>query len=511
MLEAHMFVAQVAADLPRTRRAWLVEGPCSRWLYEPAAGTVEGAGEPPGAGVKWLIDQQVERFVKAGAFGLLRAWLSELRRQIGQNKAWVATREKQKYLSRRPSGLFEIEQGMDQLRQMADSFLSRLFHPELDDMMEGISLEARDRFDFLLWEAKLQAIVGFYDVVVEYLASLEHATNQIVRWLDREAETGTLRARRNDVLRTLEERSAQDDGASPDATWYAGADRSNRDELLQILENHPGAGKQTLLSSQAGSNERLFLTALGDARAWFGPMASRHDSEEEKRAAREAYIRNLRHGCRTGVDAVLAPSTTVEEVLLREAHALLVPYRETRRAGSTADTRQRMEFRDRLKRRLGSQIMGAIEHVEWNEGDDAFDEAVRLYLAGRLGTLIHAAAPQWALRHAGNPAQEPFGFRFVTLPRRARRLVEAMAMLRERFLGPMEPQIHVGTTGKETRFEVLNVEMNAGLDDMDMWNELALYEHVLGDPDRFPSPHTTREYAEAGRAYLESRLDRRDG
>ena len=486
------------------RKEWL-EGPKSHWAAVPAASSYDELDAMgPTVGLKWLIDQRAARFVAAGAFGLLEAWLLELEEEIEVHKASIWAYEHQEYVGGRTVDTTEdLSTRIDGLRKKATSILSFLMAGEIRREAQQVGQGAEALLDFLLWETKVEIIDELYERMRTHAAVLREGASRAAARMGSSGNRSSFHRAMQQAEKALDLNMKQARTATGvGISFFVGGDAEMRRKLVDDLEHDAATSARAILGAGTETHRQVFHACLGSNVQAYGGPAPLTQLEGRDAVMLETEIRGaVGRASNKEVDARIGQVCHVEELLLGEARAVVDRwYKESFIGGQGADRAVGADARRLLRDRVGHELVKRITALDWaNDPGGAMKRSELLYLAGRLNKLVSLAAPQWSIGKCMTHEK-----RFFTFNRDLGRINEAAGWLKDQ-LG-VDVMAQAIDRFPRTAIECVTLEVGARLPDLRVEPELEEYRRTLDDKDVVSkgfSPHTTRGYEQAGLAYLD--------
>jgi len=485
------------------KKEWL-EGAASHWAATPGDARYDDLDTlGPKAGLRWLIDQRVARFVDAGAYGLLEAWLLELEETIEANRTSIWEHEHTQNVGSRSVDTSEaLSNRISDLKGKASSILSFLLTGQIRREAQLVGQSAEALLDFLLWEAKVEIIDDLYQRMKAHAAILREASTRARDRLGcassrQHFHRAQQRAEKALELNMSEARTATGVGIS----FFVGGDEAMRQDLIGRLEQDGGASSHALLAGEAELHRKVFAACLGANVGAYGGTAPQTTYEGRDNETLERDLRlAIESRARSEAGRVVGQVCDVEELLKGEARTVVDRwYRESFLQRDGADRAAGAAARRLLHDRVGGQVVARIRDLEWDsDPDGSAKRAQDLYLAGRLHKLVSLAAPQWSIRRCTTHSKPFFNFNAELGA-----INEAVGWIGEQLSVDVQAQAIPGFP--RTSIECVNLEVGARLTDLRTDPEIEEYRRTMNDGDEVSkgfSPHTTRDYEEAGRAFL---------
>lgn len=499
--------------LEKDRKDVLLAGPGSLWLRRP-----RNPETPTDAGIKWKIDRMVSSFVRAGAFSLLAEWLDELKRQLDANKKSLQENERARYLSNPGCVKVDHGQSVKEMQEQANSFFAWFKRAAMAESLNQIATDARAKFDFLLWEAKIVAAEELYSTVYAYADMLKGAALRAVAALRHPRLLDRLRQEFSSVEEALDANAlkvtTRTEGVS--AEYHFGGHPEGRRALMRKLEESMPGLARALLARVADENENVFLFALGDKVGEFTQAVEPGVLPSDDVALADRYRKVLEAMCTKAIEDTVSMATRVDDVMRSEAEFELNEYfRKVHLEKNAIRQDDRVEAQRRL-RSDAPAVAEIIRVLNWESNrDEAMQTAVPLYVAGRLLQLFEIAKAQWDLVHNVQALTQVHRFPFFTYHSDARTLARAAHVIEERnLLGDRAELRYQHDDGMDPRqAEITIVELGAKLESLNMGNELTLYLNKVTTPGSF-CPHPSMQYSRVGLEYLDRfgrKLKRRVG
>ena len=498
------WVDQQTDLLTEQRELLLLTGSRSLWGRVPDDPTA-----PTGAGLEWLIDARVRQFVDAGAFGPLVAWLDELQDLLEQNKASIDQHEKARITGQEDAAHIDLTAKTNLLKKEADSFFARFRQGAIVEGLRKVHSAAKEKFEFKVWATKIDAVERLYDRAIAHVDGLARAAEETARFLAHERLDGLVARDAEDAAnhldQTLRFEVQMGRGLRPEV--YVGGDEAMRAALLERLEASTEASPVALLAGVAESNRRLYQAALNGLHAKRRPSLFGEDDPAEGKRLDE-HGRSLADGYRQALTdlgarraaSVIRAETRIDKLMTDEADRMLAAYYETYQVEREAVGQEDKTQLARLFReRVGADTFDRIRRDQrWDTHyDDALEHNRRLYLAGRVRTLLQFAAPMWLLRGGGG-TRPPEESSFAVYPAEAKVIGGALQAYRELFAGggdrvAAELHAHPSSILDPRRVFIARTAVGVTVDALRLDNERTLYDRACREERGF-SPHATHDY-----------------
>ena len=500
--EISRFVEDNTRDLGKSRAEILVEGAVSLWLAKPT-----DPAQPVDAGVKWLIDAKVLEMVQAGAFGALVAWLQELKRQLEENRKSVEDYERRQWLAVESHRDIDVARTVQELQREADSILAFFKRGQLKEDVGMVRQDAKRKFEFLLWESKVEAVERFYDVVYSHVERLENAARSARNRLQDPRMTDLFENRLRMVTQELDVNLQQEvTSEGLKAEVFIGGDAVMREQLLADLENNNDTSTAAILRQLADQNALLFVDGLGS-------NASEFDAGVDAPAIRDAV--NLIEGFRGALEQVVEDDVApfvgtrcrIDVLLETEARSMLEKYyRHVQLDADAVDKRPQQVILQQISDVADPSVLEYIQQLDWKSSKEAaMDTAVNYYIAGKLFKTIMYATPQWAIVPRELERRNLLAFTFVTYNGQASRVAQAVELMQNK-LGLIPDNVNVKAQRDDyfdnRRIDIVFIEVGAELGMLEMDQEIPAYRYALHESVAF-SPHITQQYHDLGLKYLQ--------
>lgn len=506
------YVTREVGDLTKKRVDALLEKSSSLWKRSPGVDNRAELGSLDDAGVKWLLDHRVTEFVSAGAFGLLAAWLAELKKQLETNRASVVEYERAQLGQDGKS--FDMSKGVRALSQTADSIWVVFKKGALQRDVKTYAQRARAHFTFGVWAAKLDAIDRFYAEVQAYADELEDAARKAAKELRVHRVVRPLERQRDDAIRQLDDNLSQERRESGSGTeHFIGGDAVLRADLVAKVEAGDRSSSRGLLRAMRSDNHGVFATALGASRESFEGFGESVQASARWTDLLDAYREELTSTATGRSEPVVAADCNIETLLLKEADSVVNQYYEAVIVDRDAVDRSGQHAALQLiEERAGSRTVAAFQAFDWGNKERAQGEAIDAYVAGRLYNFIAFASPQWTVERSREVQNELHRINFLTyregftLVSRALQLVTGLRGHQE------EVQAIANPTYDPRVLDIVCVQIGAGLTGLEVRQELAAYKFAVGkDPAgsnqsarmaKEFSPHTSVANEDVGARWL---------
>ena len=526
-------VLALAQDLPGRREQALRE------LWErtppPDCKTYADLDSLEEAGIRWRLEQRVARFVERGAFGPLTVWLDELKRQVDANVLSIYETEVKDHLggkdrlSAQPQ-TSELEKVIKELKEKANSVFSVFQKSAIADKATETADRAAEAFGFLLWQSKINAVLKFYTWLEQHVDMLSSGARAAAKELS--SETILNEIERN--IQGVEKKLAGKGGG--ERVVFLGCDDDVRSELLASLEEDASTRSRTLLQARSelmwevfgsalkddGRHVQILIDALGESRA------------EELVRMKPGVLRDrLEHELTESVRKRVAPAvvtrTDLDDLLVREARAKIrtwyeLYYSPNKRSMPLDQTAQ--DARLALEWVVGKSIDEIVDFIEKYDGDferamyykkdGRIDGAVMVFVRARVANLIGAALPLWNPVDLGNITSVIQETAFFTHNTQAIHIAQA---LDDQANLPVAKRLEVKAQSSQFypafRVECVSVALGGELEWFARGSEVNSYRLAMDGlpeaPEKEPwrtwfsgyNPHTTREYEEIGKLWLE--------
>ena len=486
--QIQIFVSNQKKDLPSERKAMLLEGPDSHWGRKPV-----DPANPTDAGVRWLIDERVSEFVNRGAFGLLAAWLAELKTQIRVNKRSVDEYERKLWLRDPSHRDINLGTTMAEIRDLADDFFWWFKRNEIIQAVGFMHQDARKKYEFLLFESQIKAVEAFFDKMHGYVNDYATAVAACCRALHDTRLVGILEDVEEQYERALDATIEVKLGAEGvKAETYIGGDVTMRGQILAEVAQQESSSEETILGKLAKNNVELFSNVW--ARRKTGDLTGLIDD----------YRDTLASTVRKGVKDFVAQRCVVNTLLEYEAQIVLDEYfRAVHLGRDDIDDAPKRDIRARLHKLIEVASVERIEGIDWSNKNSAMATATNLYIAGKLKKTIDNATAQWPLK-MGLGVAKPLVFCGVTFNHRATAVGDALAQFSTLQYSTDENQVIAQPSHlfDQRHIDIIRIELGADLTMLDMSEEVEPYRRVLRDATDF-SPHTTSQYEKVGDRLLD--------
>lgn len=500
------WVERNVKGLAAARTAALLDGTRSRWSRVPP-----NPDNPADAGLRWLIDQRVGRFVDAGAIGVLQVWIRELCDELARNRDSIAIHETRAWLNRPQDGNLDLQARLTTLRREAEGFWSLFRRGKIVELGAEVKDDARRFFTFHLWDTKIGAVTNLYDRAIGYLRALGSAADQLGALLRAPRLLGQLQAVAETEASALDgaDRGARDTGrnAVRPVIPVGGGETTRRRLLARVASGASTSAEAVLRSLSEPLRERFAAALLALPRAeqeelvaWRRQGVTPLDQVASDSANR---LRETLEGVIAArADATLRSETRIDALLFEEASALVRRLEQIQTAERDAiDRKERTTWEQEVEGRAGRAAAAAMGHLTFADAEADRLTARNLYLAGRIGQAISFATPFWSLRPQARGV--PTRYCFVIYPKEATLIGPAIQAHGQHMAGADLPTIHAtasATIDPRTVF-VAQAHVGASLFDLNLQSEHDLYERMPA-ADQTYWPHTTREYSQAARSML---------
>ena len=493
-------VFTLTSDLEARRREALLQGPTSLWERAPQA---EGARE--GMGVRGLVNDQVRRFVDAGAFGLLLDWVREMKRVVRLNQDSVARHEGKTYVeANRAAAGADIDDMVGTLTRMSKEMLAWFKRGDLQKLLIDIKSHAQAKLEFLVWSASVQVAIEFYSVVLNHLHIVESAADRVVRRLGEPRMRNYLRSKRREAEADLDgnlERKRTNDGLK--AEFYLGGSNVMRQRVLDEVQVGVDSSAVALLAGRSEQNCLMFADGLGsdvgEFEGYAAPVAGRRGSELV-----DGYRNSLEEATSEACLDALNDACSIDRVLEREARLLLEDYvRDVHENRDSVDRTRLMETRGRVHAATG--VEPSLAKLDWGrEYESAMRRGISYVIAGRLYQMLQYATPSWSVTQAAGPKRNLLKYTLVAYSSRASAVDGAMADMVESLQLLKAEQRVRATTDEEFdrhRIDIVCMEVGAHLDMLAMADDVRIYKDVVAE-GQFGA-HATQHFEDLGKQYLQ--------
>ncbi len=460
--------------------------------------------EPGEAGTKWLLDRRVRQMAEAGAFGLLMAWLEELKKQVEANRASVTTHERDRWVTGKQPNV-DLDSALKKIHADADSFWSRFVRDRLKANVGTLHDDARAYFEFRLGEAKVLAVEQFYDVLAAYVDDLRRGAETAAARVRDPRIQGLERKGREQAERLDELLTQRSNSEGFKAELLIGGDMAMREALLSELSETPDVRYPAVLGAMAGDNLAFFFAALGNDVSLFDEAAV--PTLQDTVTLVDGYRKRLRQETLHRLSPLVAARTAIDRLLETEARGVLEHYFKHQYVERDAiDPRARAQAIGKLRDGAGVAAT-SIQRLDWDvDLAAAMDKGIDLYIAGKLASALQYGEAQWNIYDAHQDQMRlVFRSAFVSYPGSARRVAVAAEQFTKLGLGGE------GFNGLKAQrddladpriIDILIIEVGADFKLLKMTEDRPLYKRVMTE-DRGFSPHTTRQYHEMGKRYLQ--------
>lgn len=497
--EIRVHLTENLVDVAAERDRILLEGENSLWRRRP-----RNPQKPVEAGVEWLLSQRLYEFLEAGAFGLLLRWLQELKRQLKLNQESVEKHEKQAYCSRAGVPEQEIQDGIDDLVERANSLWAGLRKASLREGVAQVHQYAADHVQLRLWASKVEAVQKFYSKVFDYTCKVEEAVAKAFALLQDPRMQGQVEKQMVDLSKELDdsELGAKSRHGGLKAEFYLGGQASTRDALLAEMEETPDLSTRALLAAAAEQNVALVSAYLDEFSFNDGkPGRGRLDAVSLIDNYREVLVDSIK----SKADRFVGSRCHIDRVLETEARAALENYfRKVHLGQDMADQSGAREAVEDLTRQVGTTAFNHIRQLKWENKQEAMEVGILYYIAARLHQKLRYATTQWFLRPEAQRDGHIIPFAFVTYPSGAMRVHEALAQL-----------VPMGLVANQNRFKsqpeelgdpreitIMTIELGGNLAALSAGSEKEAYAQVMLEWKDY-TPHTTLAYHQVGLRYLQ--------
>jgi hypothetical protein len=491
------------------------------------------------AGVKWLLEERVSRFVDAGAFGVADVWLGELDKQVKANLASVYATEWKDFGTKESLNneldVNDLQRKQRQLSESSESIFARFSASKIQDFAGQVATQASDDFRQVLWQMKVQAVVGFYDRLTTHIAVLKGGVNKTSTGL------ATLLA---DARASVDD-AVNEFGKIGEGTREKpiGAGAEMRQQLIEQLEATSDASSAAILANAGNALWLAFAKSLGgdiaEVRMAMDALSSQgQDPSSVGRMSEQELFTGVRlQAAKRSSDAVRARvgrMANVEQLMVNEAMAVITDYYNevhTKRGQSLGSAAQ--DATDKLytliPQAFVTDVIRELEDHAETEGlayalsrpdpkDDSGNRtqgAVQAFLRGRIFALVQGAKPLW------NPQMDDPTLAsviqraaFFTYSSTATQIAQAVKDLKD-----ADPDLILKAQDDPYfpthRLECVSVELGAELDWITSESEVHSYKLAMDGlpnaPEHEPyrtwfagfNPHAEQRYEAAGRDWLE--------
>jgi len=495
--EIRNFVQDRLADLMASRTRILTE----TWERQPS-----NPEKPVDAGVRWWIDRKARCMAEAGAFGLLADWLEQMKKAIQANRESLATNERRKFLSNRGHRDIDVGRTAEDLRKVAEQYFAWFKKGQMKEQIGQMATEAQKKADYLLWEANIEAAEQFFDRLLAYLDTLWKGASRSLEILSHPRLVDHLEEEVENSEKKLSGSKAQDSKGLK-AEHLIGTDPGTLDRILQDVQATSDAGTVGILAGLAPQNEALFREALGDeAPSFTGERAKRQQAPRDTMQLVDGYRKALVDLTKRRVQDLVGSRCRIDRILEEEAtQSLNEFFRLVHVEKDAPDTTPRTRFLAELKGRIGHEATEQIQRLDWeNDRQEAMQEAIDYFIAGRLHRLISLAATQWSLVSDRNRLAEIVDFSFVMHHPDASRIAQAVQKIEQ--MGLVDQRSSFRTQQNDLmdprRVDILKVQLGGSVETLEMLEEIESYQQVMREDPEF-SPHLTEAYLQMGRRWLD--------
>ncbi len=459
-------------------------------------------------GIKWLINARVMEFVRAGAFGLLEAWLDEMKKQVAINRESIEEHERKKWLGDPSRKNIDLAKSINEIAREADGFFRNWHRTELIKSVSMVRQEARNKFEYLLWETKANAVEAFYDVIDAHVEKLRAAAASVRDALVSIEATGRLKNNVESAVKMLDE---QHDERAAVATGVKaeiplGGDAAMRAELMRAVRAVRSASEQAVLAGLAG-NVIVFADRISSEAESFGFAEIVRALPEDRKRLTSSYVAEMEARAREMIEPVVASQCSIDSVLEARASRLVDEFHAAQHdAGTLMRGRALQDVRTEVKKVAGESALDLIEQLDWTRPESR-EKAIELVISGELGRLIRYATPQWSLTADVLRTVHVTAHQFLTYPASARWIPRAINIMDKNRPDSSLLKAQESRLGDPMRVDMVFIEVGADVEVLRMTSELSAYRWAMLEERAF-SPHLTSEYHEMGLRYLERSGDR---
>lgn len=464
---------------------------------------------PELTGVKWLINDRVLEFVNAGAFGLLERWLDELRNEIAINAASIENYERQVWLADKSRKDIDITKSTAELAREAEGFFRNLRRTNLIKRVNMVRQDAQLKFEFRLWETKVDAVKSFYQLLDGHVEKLRTAAEAIRDAITSVEATGRLAATRDDAAHLLddwiEDRVVAAVGVKAEIPLGGGKDM--REALIGAIRQAPSARAAALLRDN-GEAGRMFLKRISADAETLGFTSVANGPQAQMQPVRD-FVASVESRVRDVIDPIVSAHCSVDSVLESNALALIDTYYDVRvKAAARMRGKAFQDAKDEIRKAAGEATLDLIEQLDWeNDPEGARDKAIELVIAGRLNRYLKFATPQWSLSADAIRTSRVTTHQMLTYPAASTWIPRAIEILKKNNADDVVLKPQASQFGDPMRIDIVCIEVGADVDVLRMTSEFEAYKWGM-QRERAFSPHLTQEYHDMGTKYLESTGDR---
>lgn len=459
--------------------------------------------DPASAGIKLLINERVMEFVRAGAFGLLAAWLEEFKNQIAVNSESISVYEKKQWLKDKRHKSIDLTKSLGELAREADGFF-RMFRRNA--LLEGVGLvrqEARNKFEYLLWETKTEAVEAFYAEVDGHVEKLRAAAEAVARRLTGIEYTQHFANKRDRAAAALDEQHEATPSAGLKAEIFLGGDEEMRAELLELVRSGTSTTEREILQ-RLPAHGMLFGDRIRSDAKSLGLVDVAQNLPDDAEVIARDFIVQLEARVNERIETIVTTHCSIDAVLESRAEHLLDLYRHARHeAGAKMRSRNFATVKSQIEKAAGRNTLELLEQLPWDHPEeDVRERGITLLIAGELNRLIAFATPQWSLTSEVLRTVHVTGHQFLTYPAAARWLPRAIKLMEQWRGHDVLLKAQESKFGDPMRIDTVFVEVGADVDVLRNESEVEAYRWAMYEERAF-SPHLTRDYHEMGTRYLE--------
>jgi len=504
---------------------------------------LEDLGE---AGPQWLLEFRLAKFVDAGLPGLGVTWLDELERQLQANLQSVYDQEVREHLGGQDQIAAELDtrglqQVRDELKKASESVFASFQSAKIEDLAGQVAARAAQDFGTALWRAKVRAVVGHYEKLLEHVGIQKAGLRKVLDQV-RRSQLDELARQTAELHRALERKG----GSSMEVR--VGTSDSVLAAMIAGLDKDPATRSRGLIGKAPGALWLAYGAALGTdgvrrsiavpARAHAAGAAAedlvRLDLDETLRTLPHKVIEASEDALRAGVGR----SADVEALLVEEARVRITAYyddfysRKGQALGSEAQAARdalqesvpavggflgNIEDELELVYRGERTLSEALSRRETVNGEEREVGAIQHYLRGQVFALIEAAEPMWRPVVQSTLASVIQRKMFFTFSRSATRIKLAVSDLKEAMGRDLSVKDQSDDFFPPSRLECVSIQIGADLDMIAPESEIHSYRLAMANMPDVPAeepystwfagvnPHSERKYQDVGLKWLENK------
>ena len=515
------------------------------WVNDQVAGLVDQRAtealkfwEAPDDGLKVLLDKVAETFVDKSAFGLLKAWMAELARQVEEQKQSLDDNERRDHADEdtvRTAGEFADETGVEiqTLRTEAGGFMARFRKQKFFTAADTLSSDASDNFTTMLWHAELEAADAIYDRATGHSMKLIKAAAGVADKLGNSRITNQFKKSYKNIADALDVNiKGEKDSQGASTVFYIGGDANDRKRIEEeISENSaPAQLLSATIEDKANKNKRkadmpglaraLFHKELGDDATDYGPAAAEQEeakqnkkrglSTQEKSGSDpdRVYADTLRKYVLENIKQVVNDNCQIDELFEKQAREVCDEfYSVLVEDPDNADHDEKIRVRALLAD-LGPDLEKWLRKQPFEQNRDlATEKSMPKIMGLKLYKYMAFCSPQWSLKP--NPYEEGLMLRyaFVTFPAKCTKFSKALKIVETTEVDPNREKFKAQSSdsmdARMVNFCVM--EVGARMESLAMSQGLADYEWAM-ERESF-SPHNNRFDRMIGESYLKAQED----